>query len=174
MAPLSAFKGVLMGLTLLVSYSNMVLDIIMIIKVHENLNARTYPPAVVAMLVLAIVQLLYCVYYFIRGGKSVVFKAVHVLAAFAFFFCYNFGAIVAVSVLRHHDRYCPATASNVGDCRGVMRGTMGLGWALIGFDLIYVGFLAALVSSSGKWQDELTNIPPKLAPNADLEKAPAH
>jgi len=163
-----------MGLVVLVAYSNMVLDIIMITKVHQDLNTSTYPPAVVAMLVLAILQLVYCLYYLVRGGRSVVFKAVNVLAAFGFFFLFNFGTMVAVSVLRHHARYCPATASNVGDCRGVMRGTMGLGWALIGFDLIYMGYLTALVSTSGSWQDEMVNIPPKPAPNADLEKAPAH
>jgi len=174
MPALKSFKGIAMGLVVLVAYTNMVLDIIMIVKVHQDKNSSTYPPAVVAMLVLAILQLLYGVFYLARGGRSAVFRAANILSAFVFFFCFNLGAMIATTVLRHHARYCPSTASNVSDCRGVMRGTMGLGWALIGFDLIYIGFLAALVSRSGTWGDELANIPAVIAPNADMEKAPAH
>jgi len=174
MPSLATFKGPLMGLMVLVSYTNMVLDIIMITKVRDNVNDPTYPPAVVAMLVLSILQLLWGVYYFVCRGKTIVFRAKDVAIALAVCFCFNLGAIVATTVLRYDTRYCPATASNVGDCRGVMRGTMGLGFALLGVDLIYVGYVVALVTKFGAWTDEMAQLPPVKAPNADLEKAAGH
>jgi hypothetical protein len=99
----------------------MVLTIIQIIKVHENTFTSTYPPAVVALLVLSILQSLYTLGYLVSGGKTLVYKAAHVIGAFVFFWCFNFGAVVSTTVLRHDERYCPPTASNYEDCQGVMR-----------------------------------------------------
>ncbi len=54
------------------------------------------------------------------------------------------------------------------------QGVEGLGFSLVGIDLIYLGFLAALVSKWGTWNDDLYNLPPIKAANADMERAPAH
>lgn len=69
----------------------MVIDIIQIIKVHRNVNDRTYPPAVVAMLVGAILQLLWTVWYLARSGRGVIFKASNVAAATVFFLLFHVG-----------------------------------------------------------------------------------
>ena len=71
----------------------MVIDIIQIVKVHQDRNSSTYPPAVVAMLVGAILQLLWTVWYLVRGGRGVIFKASNVAAATVFFFLYHVGAL---------------------------------------------------------------------------------
>lgn len=43
------------------------------------------------MLVCAILQMLYTLYYFVRSGKGVVFRATNVLYATVFFFLFNLG-----------------------------------------------------------------------------------
>ncbi|ORY29516.1 hypothetical protein BCR39DRAFT_531887 [Naematelia encephala] len=175
MVSLAGLKSPLMGLLLAVSYSSMVIDIIMITKVHADQNDYgAYPPAVVSMLVAAICQFLYCLAYFVRSGKGVLFKASSVAAALCFFLCFQVGSVAAATALRHHKKYCPPTASNGGDCSGVLRGTEGLGFAIVALNLIVIGFLAALVSKHGAWSDDLHNIPPIALPNADMEKAPVH
>ena len=69
----------------------MVLDIIYIVKVHEDQNSNTYPPAVVAMLVMAIVHVVFCLQYFVRGAKGPSCKASTIGGAFALFAVYGIG-----------------------------------------------------------------------------------
>jgi hypothetical protein len=69
----------------------MVMDIIQIVKVHQDQNSSTYPPAVVAMLVAAILQMLWAVWYLARGGRGVIFKASNVAAATVFFLLFHIG-----------------------------------------------------------------------------------
>jgi len=175
MVSLAGQKSTLMGLLLVVVYSSMVIDIIQIVKVHEDQNSTAkYAPAVVAMLVASILQTLWATWYFMRSGKGAVFKASSVAGAVVFFTLFHVGATAATTALRHKNAYCPATASNVGDCRGVLRGTMGLGWSSVGLNLIYLGFLAALVKKHGAWSDDLYNIPAIRAANADMNEKSGH
>ena len=113
----------------------MVIDIIQILKVHRNAFRTTYPPAVVAMLVASILQMLWALWFFVRKGKGAMFKASSHAGAVVFFLLFHvgesmrcgsdtmliLGATAAATALRHRERYCPITASNVGDCRGVFR-----------------------------------------------------
>lgn len=174
MVSLAGLKSTMMGLLLAVSYSSMVLDIIYIVKVHEDQNSQTYPPAVVAMLVMAILHVLFCLQYFMRSAKGAQNKASSIAGAMLFFALYGIGATAAAIAMKNKTHYCPDTASNLGQCRGVMRGTAGLGFSLAGLDLIYIGWLAALVSKHGNWGRDLYNIPERKAANADLDKPPAH
>ena len=54
------------------------------------------------------------------------------------------------------------------------KGTMGLGWSLVGLNLIYLGYLAYLVPKYGNWATEMYHIPPRTLPNAEFDKAPTH
>ncbi|WVQ78736.1 hypothetical protein IAT38_000823 [Cryptococcus sp. DSM 104549] len=169
---LRSIKGLLMGMVLLVAYASMIIDIIFVIKVRHYTN--DYPPAVIAMLVLSIVQFCWCLWYLAKSGKTAVFKASAVMGAMVFFACYNFGAIVATTVLRHHRQYCNQEIADNGDLCGVLRGTEGLGWMLFGFDLIYIVFLPILVASnSGSWGHTMHELPYEERV-LDNEKAPAH
>ena len=73
---------------------------------------------------------------------------------------------------RHRDRYCPPSASNAGDCSGVMRGVEGLGFATVGFDLILIGVVAALgkTGPTGRMTDELHDMPATNLGQQDVEK----
>jgi len=69
----------------------MVIDIIQILKVRRNAFADTYPPAVVAMLVAAILQMLWALWYLIRGGRGAIFKASSYAGAVLFFLLFHAG-----------------------------------------------------------------------------------
>lgn len=69
----------------------MVMDIIQIKKVHENQFTSAHAPAVVAMLVAAILQTIWCCWYLARGGRGAVFKASTVAATTLFFFLFQLG-----------------------------------------------------------------------------------
>ncbi|KAK1927444.1 hypothetical protein DB88DRAFT_478074 [Papiliotrema laurentii] len=174
MPSLAGIKPVWIGLITAVAYSSMVIDIIQILKVHENQYTSTYPPAVVALLVVSILQMIWGVWYLARSGRGAIFKASNVAGAVLFFFLFYVGAAAATTALRFNNRYCPRDASNFTDCRGVMRGTMGLAWAMVGLNLFYLCYLAALVSKHGRWSDDLWNIPARRHANADMDKAPVH
>ncbi|ORX33633.1 hypothetical protein BD324DRAFT_638967 [Kockovaella imperatae] len=175
MVGLASIKSPMMGLLLAVAYSNMVLDVIYIVKVHENQYTQTYPPAIAASLVRSILHMLYCLGYFVTSAKGVAYQAKNIAMAMLFFALFGVGADAAAIALKHNVNYCPVSASNYGNCIGVLRGTVGLGFALVGLDLIYIGYLAALVSKYGAWGKDLYNIPERKLANADLnDKAPAH
>jgi hypothetical protein len=156
----------------------MVINIISIRKVE--VGESTYPPAVVAMLVLSICQMFWLLSYFIMSGKGALWKASTAAATLLIWACFNFGewdetrrrsaisiishlsvaadrdrmlphfhspssglgsvdavgslcpdiglslmnrpgAIVAVTVLRYHNRYCGASNTIRSDCAGVLR-----------------------------------------------------
>jgi hypothetical protein len=67
----------------------MVINIISIRKVE--VGESTYPPAVVAMLVLSICQMFWLVLYFIMSGKGALWKASTAAATMLFWACFNFG-----------------------------------------------------------------------------------
>ena len=69
----------------------MVLDIIYIVKVHENQNSQTSPPAVIVMLIGAILHVLFCVGYFVQSGKAPVYKAMNIASALLFFALWGVG-----------------------------------------------------------------------------------
>ncbi|RXK41285.1 hypothetical protein M231_01435 [Tremella mesenterica] len=169
---LSSFKGAFVGFLLILTYSNMVLDIILITKVRHGSDVR--PPAVIAHLVAVILQMLWCLYYLIRGGMGRILIASNVLAVTVFFWCFEFACTVAYTTLRHHSQYCAPTAINAADCSGVLRGVEGLGWSLIGVNLIYIIFLIALVSSQGTWNSEMNQMPSKKSSTVDVERAEAY
>nr|XP_031863021.1 uncharacterized protein CI109_001497 [Kwoniella shandongensis]KAA5530093.1 hypothetical protein CI109_001497 [Kwoniella shandongensis] len=129
----------------------------MILKVRHYSNDR--PPAVIALLVSSLLQAMYCLYLLMTGGKGKKNSAGNVLALTSFFAAFTFGSIVATTVLRHHTQYCNQTIPDNSDLCGVLRGTEGLGWALFGFNLLYLALLPVLVSTGGKWTSPLTELP---------------
>jgi len=170
---LSVFKTPLLGLITMTAYSSMVIDIIGIVKEHTGSHNR--PNAVIAMLVVSILQLVYCVALLATSGKALLGRAKHVIAAFGFFFLFNFASIVATAVLyeKGNSNYCPPSSTIRSDCAGVMRGVMGLGFSLLGLDLIYMGFVATLARTYGTLNDPIHELPPRRLPNADMNDKPA-
>lgn len=69
----------------------MVINIISIRKVE--VGESTYPPAVVAMLVLSICQMFWLLSYFIMSGKGALWKASTAAATMLFWACFNFGEL---------------------------------------------------------------------------------
>ncbi len=69
----------------------MVINIIQITKVRTGEN--TYPPAVVAMLVVSILQMLYMLYVLATSGKGKINKASNVAGATILFLLFNFGKL---------------------------------------------------------------------------------
>ncbi|KAK8861489.1 hypothetical protein IAR55_002310 [Kwoniella newhampshirensis] len=157
MSILRPVKGLLLGLILVVAYSCFILDIIMILKVQHYSHTR--PPAVIALLVSSLLQSMYTLYLLMSGGKGKKNSASTVMAATGFFASFTFGSIVALTVLRHHTQYCNLTLVDNSDVCGVLRGTEGLGWALFGFNLIYLVFLPFLVMGGGSWSTPLADLP---------------
>lgn len=71
----------------------MVIDIIGITK--QKTGSSNYPPAVIAMLVAAILQMLHHVYLVATSGRGFLGKATNVMAASAFFFVFQVGTSFA-------------------------------------------------------------------------------
>jgi len=71
--------------------SQMVIDIIGITK--QKTGSSNYPPAVIAMLVAAILQMLHHVYLVATSGRGFLGKATNVMAASAFFFVFQVGTL---------------------------------------------------------------------------------
>ena len=69
----------------------MVIDIIGITK--QKTGSSNYPPAVIAMLVAAILQMLHHVYLVATSGRGFLGKATNVMAASAFFFVFQVGTL---------------------------------------------------------------------------------
>lgn len=67
----------------------MVIDIIGIKK--QRVGSNNYPPAVIAMLVAAILQMLHLLYVVATSGRGFVGRAKNVIAATAFFFLFQVG-----------------------------------------------------------------------------------
>ena len=110
---LSAIKTPLLGLLLVVAYSDvgpsyplntngqMVINIIQILKVRIGEN--TYPPAVIAMLVASIIQACYLVSIILRSGRGWGLNAAGVMGALAFFAAFDFGTLLYI-IVRGSDR----------------------------------------------------------------------
>lgn len=139
------------------AYVAFIINIVMITKMKEVYGGATsiYPAVAVAALVCATLQMVYMLVYWF-ASKRALFSVLNVIIATAFFACFYFGAVVAMTVKRHD--YCPypldGAAPNSGkltgmgspsDCQGVMRGTMGMTWAAFIWCLIHIGITAGLV-----------------------------
>ena len=81
----------------------MVIDIIQIVKVRTGEN--TYPPAVVSMLVASIIQMLYCLYYLSRSGRTKVFTASNAAAAIALLMIWQLGKILFSSMMQRKSQW---------------------------------------------------------------------
>lgn len=105
--------------------------------------------------------------------KNKVYSAANMLYSDIFFALWAFGAVVALTVLRvrHHKRYCPPGPAVAGDCAGAMRGQIGLGWALFGWDLIHMVILFFHVKTSrNSWSTPLGKIPLPESRYQDIEE----
>jgi hypothetical protein len=71
----------------------MVMDIVGIKK--QRTGSDNYPPAVVAMLVAAILQMLHLLWLVSTSGRGFVGKATNVMAGTAFFFVFQIGTLFA-------------------------------------------------------------------------------
>jgi len=106
---------------------------------------HNYPPAVVAMMVMGILQNLFIIGQII-WGKTRYFSALNVILGTVFFLLFNIGATVPATALRHKKSYCTPTSDHWGgDCRGRLKGTYGLAYALMVWDLIFIGHTVGLV-----------------------------
>jgi len=168
MVNLLSFKTPLLGLVLMVAYAAMVIDIIGIKK--QRTGSDNYPPAVIAMLVAAILQMLFNLWVVATSGKGALGKATTVMGAHAFFFVFQVGATIAATVLykQRDSHYCPRD-SLVPECPGVSRGVMGLGWSLAGLSLIYMAYVFVIAKKHANLGADLYNIPPRKLANADLD-----
>lgn len=173
MVSIKSFKGLLAGLIVAVGYSSFVIDIISIRKVAAGENG-TYPPAVVAQLVASFLVAFFFLILLATGGRAKIFTASNVAVINALLAAFVLGSTVATTVLAGRSRYCGPSNAIRQDCSEVMKAAYGLGYALLGFQLIYAIFLPILVSGHGTWGSTLNNIPPKPKANADMEKAPTH
>ncbi|KAK4687620.1 hypothetical protein P7C73_g2489, partial [Tremellales sp. Uapishka_1] len=169
---LASMKTPMLGFLLVVSYCNMVIDIIQIIKIHTG--EATYPPAVVSQLTCSICQMCFCLYVIAGGARKL--SASIIAGVTGFFACWSFGSVTAFTVLRHHARYCGPNSVIRSDCNGVLRGTMGLGWIEFFVSLFYIAFLAVAVAKWGSWGSKLSHLPPPPMTSAeqDAEKAGLH
>lgn len=87
----------------------MVIDIIGIKKQREG--SGNFPPAVVAMLVAAILQMLHTVYLVATSGRGVVGKVSNVIAGTAFFFLFQVGKSALLRVYGKPHEYKPGNSS---------------------------------------------------------------
>jgi hypothetical protein len=106
-----------------------------------------YPPAVCALMAAAILQMLWVTAQIV-WGKHKIFSARNVLGMTVFFWAFVLAPTIAISVLKHHDQYCPPGNPLSGDCAGRLRGTFGMGYALMGWDLFYIGIIVGLVKEN--------------------------
>jgi hypothetical protein len=48
------------------------------------------------------------------------------------------------------------------------QGTIGLGWSLVGLNLIYLAYVAALVKRFGNWGHQMWELPNPVKPNSEF------
>jgi hypothetical protein len=134
---------------------------------------HNYPPAVVALMVAVILHMLYIMAQFIFP-RHWIFSAINIIIATIFFMCFTIATVIPVTVLRHHHRYCPPGYELSGDCRGRLKGTYGMAYALIVSDLLYIGFICGLVwENSATFRTPYGLLPDKRRPVADKPSGPA-
>ena len=176
---LTASKGPATGLLLTIAYGCFIMAIVMITQ-SKDLYDGLYPPAVVPLLVTSCLQMIYLTVYFAKGKSWGAFSGAAMMGANLFFTLFTFGSIVAVTVLykQGNSKYCPhregVPMSDVHNCEGDMRGTMGMGWSLFGMNLIWMGIAAGVVSSTrSSWSTPFGAVPlPQY--DAEADKAPVH
>ncbi|KLT41482.1 hypothetical protein CC85DRAFT_292613 [Cutaneotrichosporon oleaginosum] len=171
-------------LTHIIAYVVFILSIVQICKHKDMYGQRVdnYVPAIVAILVMSTLQTLYHVGYWLCA-KRTSYSIAKVLIALAFFACFNFGAVVALTVQRHdfcnqplpEGHYVTGAAYTFMDCQGTIRGMMGMTWALFGMDLFYIIYLGVLT----RYADNGAATPVGLVGEVnkvaeDEEKAPVH
>ena len=147
----------------------------MVKKVHENSFTKTYPPAVVAHLVCSILQFCWCIFVIARSHRGFMARAVNMMIAVVFFMAFGVGeslrrvvlmagSIAATTGLRHHIQYCPSSASNFDDCRGVLRVGVKVNGAdvraLRGWDLQWPVSTSATLDISPCWLANMDLGPP--------------
>lgn len=159
------------GSLLVFAYTSFIICVVMIHRDKELFH--TYPGAVVAQMVCAIVQMIYMFGYYIKG-HSKMYSVMNMFIVNGILMLYCFGASIAITVLgkRHGDGYCPGDTPEAHDCQGVLRGTMGMAWVLWIWNLFWMAITAALVSSTNSsWSEPLGNVPVKEVVD---EPAPKH
>ncbi|BEI82099.1 hypothetical protein CcaverHIS002_0212590 [Cutaneotrichosporon cavernicola] len=134
----------------IISYATFILSIIQITLYRDMYGHTAYVPPVAAICTVAALQMVYLVAFWAFRRRPA-YSIAKMLAAMSFLACFNLGAVIALTVQRHdfctltpHGHYVTGGAYTRGDCQGVIRGMMGLGWALFGADLVYMAFLGVL------------------------------
>jgi hypothetical protein len=169
--------------THIIAYVVWILAIVQVCK-HKDMYGQAvdnYVPAIVAILVMSTLQTLYHLGYWLFA-KRPSYSIGKMLIALAFFACFNFGAVVALTVQRHD--FCPKDVPEghyiTGakyewmDCQGVIRGMMGMTWALFGMDLFYIIYLAVLTRYADNGAATPVGTAGEAKPVVDEEKAPVH
>lgn len=132
------------------SYVVFILSIVQICNQKDlfGQGIHNYVPAIVAILVMSCLQMLYHLGYWVYS-KRPLYSIRNMLVALVFFLCFNFGAVVALTVQRHD--FCGGTPepgrdvdTTRSDCQGLIRAMMGMTWNLFGWTLIYIFYLLGL------------------------------
>lgn len=174
MSSLVSLKTPVNGFLLVLAYTSFIICVVMIHRDKELF--KTYPPAVVAQMVVGILQMCWMLGYFMFGRKRL-FSARNMFIVNGLCMLYCFGSSIAMTVLgrRHGPGYCPGNVKvdkAAADCAGVLRGTMGMAWALWIWNLLWMAFTGALISSTrSSWAEPLGNVPVKEEID---EPAPKH
>ncbi|BEI89863.1 uncharacterized protein CcaverHIS019_0212250 [Cutaneotrichosporon cavernicola] len=175
----TSIKSPLALFTHVIVYGLWILSIIQITKYKDmyGQGVHMYVPVVVAICTMASLQVVYHVIYWISNSRPL-FSVGKMMVSMVFFAFYAFGTAVALTVQRHD--FCPTppvgyyptgAQYGVSDCQGVIRGMMGLTWAVFICDLLYIGYLVTLsrygmATPVGKAGE--------IVVNPDEEKAPVH
>ena len=71
----------------------MVIDIIMIKKVPNNTTpgSKSYPPAVIALLVASILEFFWCLFYLVRSARAALLRASAIAGTVAFLLIFVLG-----------------------------------------------------------------------------------
>lgn len=162
------------GFLLVLAYTSFIVCVVMIHRDKELFH--TYPPAVVAQMVCGILQMVFMLGYFMKShSKLYAVRNMFIVNGLLMLYC--FGSSIAMTVLgrRHGPGYCPGDVKvdhAAADCAGVLRGTMGMAWALWIWNLFWMAIIGALVSSTrSSWSEPLGNIPVREVVD---EPAPKH
>ncbi|BEI82064.1 hypothetical protein CcaverHIS002_0212240 [Cutaneotrichosporon cavernicola] len=157
----TSIKSPLALFTHVIVYGLWILSIIQITKYKDmyGQGVHMYVPVVVAICTMASLQVVYHVIYWISNSRPL-FSVGKMMVSMVFFAFYAFVG------------YYPTGAQyGVSDCQGVIRGMMGLTWAVFICDLLYIGYLVTLsrygmATPVGKAGE--------IVVNPDEEKAPVH
>lgn len=152
-------KGPMNGSLLVFAYTSFIICVVMIHRDKELFHS--YPAAVVAQMVCAIVQMLYMFVYFLKS-HSKIYSVRNMFIVNGLLMLYCFGASIAITVLgkRHGDGYCPGDTPAAHDCQGVLRGTMGMAWVLWIWNIFWMAIIAMIVSTTNSsWSEPLGNVP---------------